>query len=450
MRPLADLAKSVPAIKAILDDGTISHSEAARLINAGGDQTSERSVRRYRTRQGVVLENLVSPYGDDLTIAHRPRRELPVPQWVPGIDIDPAVGGEFRTRAVEVELTSIDHGVEPEEAELLGEFGLNPETWEVVAARKSQWQSGERWLEARRVSFKKRGSGHRLTPEYIEQTLGQYTPAPGPLTNPTFEGTLVVPAGDLQLGKQDGGGTKATVDRFARITNEIAEKYYYGVENLVLPWLGDCIEGSVSQNGRNIAQLDITPAEQVRVYRRLMMHQIATLAPLAKRVLVPVVPGNHDETTRVQNLPIRDSWAIEGAVAVADWMQGRPEYEHVQFIYPDVTEADVTVDIGGVTATFIHGHTTGRGRPDGVIEWWKKQSHGRQLAAESDLLVSAHWHHLRVEATGGNRTWIQIPALDGGSDWFRRSTGDEPDAGIVSFELTPGVSPSWSNLRVWT
>lgn len=454
MSPLHDLALRHDEVKVILENSSLSHLEASRAINrfmnTGDDQpiTSDRSVRRYRARQDIILDALVSPTGGAAPLAVRPRRELAVPQWTPGIDIDER-GGEFRTRPITVTLEQT--AVEPPEAELLEQFNLDPQVWEITSARKSQWQSGENWLEARRVSFRKRGSGFSLSNTDIDQAMSRYTHiVPISSDRTDFSGTLVIPAGDLQLGKADGGGTRATVERFARITNAIAEEYYYGVAQLVLPWLGDCIEGSVSQGGRNISNLDVSPVEQVRIYRRLMMHQLAVLAPLGRRVLVPVVPGNHDETTRVQNLGPRDSWAIEGAVAVQDWMSGRPEYAHVTFLFPDQTEPDLTVDIGGVTVAFMHGHGTGKGKPDGILDWWRKQSHGRQLAGEADILISAHWHHLRVEATGGNRTWIQIPALDGGSDWYRHHTGDEPDAGIVSLELTPNVSPGWTNLRTWT
>jgi hypothetical protein len=448
MSSLSELAQQYDSIRNVLEDTSIPHLTAARQIGVLGFTTTDRSVRRYRARQGITLDSLVSPYAGTGTVAHRPRRELDVPQWVPGIDIE-VDRGEFRT--VPITVTPEQTVVEPQEAELLQQFNLDPQVWEITAARKSQWQSGENWLEARRVSFRKRGSGFSLTRDDIEEVMDRYTHIVPRLKDVTaFKGTLVVPAGDLQLGKQDGGGTRATVDRFARIINELAEEYYYGVENLVLPWLGDCIEGSVSQGGRNISNLDVSPVEQVRIYRRLMMHELAVLAPLGRRVLVPVVPGNHDETTRVQNLGPRDSWAIEGAVAVQDWMQGRPEYAHVTFLFPDQTEPDLTVDIGGVTVAFMHGHGTGKSRPEGIIDWWMKQAHGRQLAGEADLLVTAHWHHLRVLATGGNKTHIQIPALDGGSDWFRHHTGEEPDSGIISFELTPGVSPSWTNLKMWT
>jgi hypothetical protein len=48
----------------------------------------------------------------------------------------------------------------------------------------------------------------------------------------------------------------------------------------------------------------------------------AVLAPLADRVLVPVVVGNHDESRRDRIVPMTDSWAIEAASAVADALVG--------------------------------------------------------------------------------------------------------------------------------
>jgi predicted phosphodiesterase len=451
---LTELAANDIRVNNLLEDETVGHSAAARNINAlfSKEVTSERSVRRYRAHRDIVVASLISQVGSDAPLAQRPRRSAQVPVWTPGIELDPAVGGEFRTRPVSITGT-LEASVEPAEAELLQEFGLDPAVWEITSARKSQWQgAGGDWLEASKVSFRKRGSGFTVSQADVEAILGGYKSFVPKLTRKVkYEGTFVVPAGDLQLGKQDGGGTAATVERFARIINGIAQHLEErgGVENLVLPWLGDCIEGYVSQGGRNLVYLDITPVEQVRVYRRLMMHQIAMLTPLARRVLVPVVPGNHDETTRQQIMPHRDSWAIEGAVAVRDWMEGRPEYAHVKFVFPVENEPDLTVDIAGVTVTFMHGHGTGKSNSNSILDWWRKQSHGRQLAGEADILLSAHWHHLRVEASGGNRTWVQIPALDGGSDWFRHHTGDDLDSGIVTFELTPGVSPSWSNMKVW-
>lgn len=455
MAALPDLAQGDARVRAILNDSSVAHRAAARKINdlLGENATSEKSVRRFR-RHPRSAESLTDPQP---TTAKNPVSGSGG-RWTPGIDIDPREGGEFRT--VPRELIYGVPEAEPTEAELLAEFDLDPEVWEVVSARKSQWQGGAggAWLEARRVSFRRRVAG--AVPEAdVEDIFSRYYPTPypvAPLRTVKPDRIMMVPAGDLQLGKPEGGGTPATVERFCRITDAIGQQIIdedterHGSTALILPWLGDCIEGIVGQRGRLLATLDITITEQVRVYRRLMMHQLAVLAPKVTKLLVPVLPGNHDETTREQIMPVNDSWAIEGASAVADWMDGRPGYEHVQFIFPEPGELGITVNVGSdknpYTVSFHHGHMAASAA--GIIPWWKGQAYGRQHAGQADMLVTAHFHHFRMEHTGGRRTWLQIPALDGGSGWYRSRSGEDAPTGMVSLEITPGAGQGWKGLHV--
>ena len=447
-RDLPQLAQADHWVRGILDDLTTGHRPAARAINhrLGEGTTSEKAVRRYRSKR-MTAEALSEPDRNPASVVSGSGG-----RWSPGIDIDPAVGGEFRTRPREVGQPTDPPLPEPEEAALLAEFDLDPAVWEIVSARKSLWQSGDKWLEARKVSFRKRSQATTIAPVDIEAIMSRYTLDRGLPVNYTRERLLMVPAGDLQLGKPDGGGSAATIERFCRITDDIADEVKKEGFNtsLILPWMGDCIEGMVSQKGRLVASLDLTITQQVRAYRRLMMHQIGMLAPLAVKILIPVLPGNHDETYREQAMPVHDSWAIEGASAVADWMSGRPGYEHVEFVFPEPGELGITVDVGTEAVPYVisfhHGHSAST--PAGIIPWWKGQSHGRQHAGRADMLVTAHFHHLRVEHTGGNRTWLQIPALDGGSDWYRLRSGEHGVTGIVSVELTPGRGQGWKGLTV--
>jgi predicted phosphodiesterase len=459
MAHLDNLAEANSDVKWLLEDMSVGHKEVAKRLNLSGvtdHNVDEKSVRRYRAVREMELDRLASPSASDANLALRGRRDSLIPTWTPGIDYDPNVGGEFRTTPITVELVGGRPEVEPEEAELLQQFDLSPEVWEVTSARKSMWQNaGGEWLMAQRVSFKKRDAGGlHVKPEDVENILTKYVVRKSPRTSSKQKPieTLLVPAGDFQLGKQEGGGTAATVERFGKITNDIAEYISDrgGVQNLVLGFLGDCIEGIVSQNGRMLTTLDITITEQVRVYRRLMMHQLGALAPLAERVLLATVPGNHDETTREQKMPHSDSWSIEGASAVEDWAKDRPGFDHITFVYPERDSHSITLDVNGQVLCFLHGHGTGKSNPNQIVDWWAKQSHGRQLPGQADLLITAHWHHLRVLSTGGNRTWIQIPALDGGSGWWRDKTGDDPESGILTLELDAGTPVGWHNLTVWT
>src|SRR5690606_36112790 len=211
---------------------------------------------------------------------------------------------------------------------------------------------------------------------------------------------------------------------------------------VVLPWLGDCIEGSVSQNGRTMARQDLGPSEQLRLFRRLLLFQIETFAPRAAELLVPVVPGNHDETTRVQDTHGTDSWAIEGAAAVADALKLAPTmFGHVKFIFPQRGELSVTLDVADTRLGMVHGHQFARGD---AVKWLSGQAMSRQPIGDADILLSAHLHHLRMLEFGDGRHWIQIPAMDGGSDWFRHKTGAAAPAGLLSMVVEGGC---WRDLE---
>jgi hypothetical protein len=435
MPTLDDLSNGDPDLRAKLLDLSIPNRALGRDLGI-----DESVIRRWRRRQ------LQSPYS---VSSPQPKYKNGTAQWVPGIDLGQD-DGEVRSVP-----RYVGDGVdEPQDADLMRELGVDPEKWEVIARRESRWQQAEdgKFLRAYRISVRRRTrrTGN-LSVEAMNDILGSYGGDPYLYMNPGRD-TLIVPVGDLQVGKIDGGGTAALIERFADLTEKVRWRIsvHGRVERLILPWLGDCIEGIVSQGGRLATRLDVSVTEQVRIYRRLLLHQIATLAPYAEHVIVPVLPGNHDETTRMFSTTPTDSWAIEGASAVQDALAMSGDYGHVTFLYPEDEELTITLNVGTDEKPFVVGFTHGHlaGSPAKAIDWWKGQSHGRQLAGHADLLLTAHFHHLRVEATGGGRTWIQIPALDGGSHWYRRSKGEDEPAGMVSMWVTPGRGTGWEGLTV--
>lgn len=429
MLTIAERAEQDPGVRAILEDLSVSSRTAATQIGCGAT-----AVRKWRKN------NLATPYPSSQRMQTRFGSA-----WTPGVEVG-TEDGEIRT--IPQNYTPF----EPEDAELLRSLDVDPEQWEIVTRRESRWQSASGdWLRAYKASLKRRGRTHGDLPaEAMNEILGAYTK---PVARPSYRGdsTLIVPVGDLQAGKVDGGGSGALIDRFgaltAQVQNRIADSGRVG--KLILPWLGDCVEGIVSQNGKLALRLDLSVTEQVRLYRRLMLHQIATLAPYAAEVIVPVVPGNHDETWRMLQTAVDDSWAIEGASAVADALQLSGQYGHVKFLFPDPEELAITLDIGAsepYVLAFTHGHLAAQ--PGKIIDWWKGQSHGRQAVGRADMLFTGHFHHLRIENTGGNRTWVQIPALDGGSEYYRRKHGEDVPAGMMSMWLTPGSGSGWEGLTI--
>jgi hypothetical protein len=414
-----------------------------RQVGATWD-IDESVIRRYRNR------NIVDPH--PATATRSPSHGLTT-QWTPGLDLS-RDRGEARTLPVPVA-----EGPTPDDLTLLNSVGADPEKWAVKSRKESQWQNaGGTWLSAHKLELVRRGAiDGDLSKEQISEILEDYAGKTTFGFDGSFShanGIFVAPIADLQAGKIDGGGTAALVDRFGRITQEVRDRIDRegGANLIIIPVLGDCIEGLVSQGGKLVGRLDISITEQVRVYRRLLTHIVAELAPYAGKIVVPVLPGNHDETYRIVQQPVTDSWAIEGASAVADAMADNSKYRHVEFLFPGDEELVITMNVGGPdkphTLAFTHGHLAKA--PNSMSNWWSGQSFGRQHAGNADMLFTGHFHHLRVEQMGGGRTWLQVPALDGGSDWFRRSDGANEVAGMASLWVTPGQGLGWEGLTIHT
>lgn len=259
-----------------------------------------------------------------------------------------------------------------------------------------------------------------------------------------------VACGDLQIGKPDGDGSAGTVARFVA-SHEASLDRYRALrkrgktgDDVTLLWVGDCIEGTESQGSRLLARLDLTVTEQVRVYRRLMLRQVKDYLDAGARVRVAVVPGNHDEAKRVgDQMATRydDSWAVEGAAAVADALDAAGYGEQVAFVFPGRDELTITLDVSGTVVGLLHGHQT-KGK---MQTWLASQSLGRQAVGHStDLVISGHYHYLKVEQIGPV-THVQVPALDGGSQWWKHRHGLDAPPGMVSLLVEGG---GWNGLEI--
>ncbi len=456
---LVALAKR-DSVHAVLQ-GDCTDREAAREISViTGESIPEAEVSRYRRLTDPSFLR-ASPYPADtesLPSAPAPvRKKTPLPEWAgtPGCEVNGDEGVIYtRPRLVGApDLRTVpDRGPEADAAELR-EFGFDPETWEVAWAKRGTWQAPDgTWLESRRLTVKKRDSA-RMKLENVNEIFAAYASLPKAEALSSSR-TVVLALGDLQAGKVDGGGSESLVVRFARIMAEIAAfiRDTGGCERLILIWAGDCTEGVVSQGGRLVTRLDLSVTEQVRLVSRMIMHEVGMLAPLCNRMLILTVPGNHDESHRIAATKPSDSWAIQAASSVADALALMGGYEHVEWLFPGDEELALTVSVGTEKQPFTiavsHGHVPGKASQ--MIRWWADQGHGRQPAGEADLLITGHLHHLRVESTGGGKTWIQLPAMDGGSEWYRRKKGEDSPAGAITMELDPSQAPGWRDLRMWT
>jgi len=264
---------------------------------------------------------------------------------------------------------------------------------------------------------------------------------PPTLQNPSA--AYLVALGDLQLGKMDGDGVEGTVGRFLDKTQAAVARYKRIAKGspIYLAHLGDCIEGFVSQGGGNTFRTTLTTTEQVRLYRRLLIEQIKAFSAVAPKLVVVGVPGNHDEALR----PIHtygDSWAIDSIAAVRDALDLAGTYGHVTMIAPARDELTVTLDVCGTVIGMAHGHQF-RSGAEGWKSWWQGQQMGRQPIGDADMLLAGHRHHLRIEREA--RTFVQVPALESESTWFKHIAGGVSEPGIVTAVVGGG---GWHSLEV--
>lgn len=337
--------------------------------------------------------------------------------------------------------------------DLLKVWNLDPETHEVIEpVQYRAWDApiggGSQRLFYYRASVRKRQMPGASFEDLLERIDKFKWGLPSAATT---EQAFVIAWSDTQFGKPDGDGTAGTIERVLAKTASVQDRLKELKRKKIIPpaiYLivgGDCIEGTQTQGGRLVSRLDSTLTEQVRIFRRLLLKQVMMIQPYAERIVVIVVPGNHDEALRVGNQMASrsdDSWAIEGASAVADALD-LAGIDSVSFVFPQRDKLTVTVDVAGTIVGVSHGHQAKS--PDGMIKWWQGQSFGDEPIGGADLLITGHFHHLRIQHATKNKTWIQLPALDGGSEWFSSRTGMDSPAAILSLFVGGG---SWNRLEL--
>lgn len=274
---------------------------------------------------------------------------------------------------------------------------------------------------------------------------------PRKVTPATSDAAAVVAGYETQWAKVDGGGSEQILDNlFASHDTSLARYRDWRKRGLcgdvVLCLVGDCLEnGGISQGGALAAagRVDMTLTEQLRVYRRTLAQIVMDWLDVSETVTVAVVGGNHDQAERHGKIErnVRDSWALEGAAAVADVIDAAGLGERVAWVLPQPNEVSVTFTVAGTQIGLIHGHQT-RGK---MREYVAQHALSREPFGGSDIIVSGHYHSLKVDQIGPRTVHIQTPALEGGSDWFRHLTGISSPHGNVMFLTRDGA---WNSLEV--
>lgn len=268
-------------------------------------------------------------------------------------------------------------------------------------------------------------------------------------TTDTHAHTAVLAVADLQLGESDRAGNLSTDDTlealfaaFDQATATIKQDIKRGHTTAVaVTFLGDCVQGFLSQNGALTWRTDLTITEMLRVYRRVALEIVKRLADLGAPLQVIAVGGNHGEATRMPQTRYDDNHDVEALIAVADTLNAVGGYDHVTFTFPTADDDMVTVELpDGTILTSLHGHQW-TGPASGAAKWWAGQTLGRTRHT-GDILLSGHRHHLYLEDIGG-RWAVTAPAMVGPSAWWTRKTGQQSRRGLLLLHTHAGTLTNW-------
>lgn len=283
--------------------------------------------------------------------------------------------------------------------------------------------------------------------DLLDALEGWEPEGPSPAFGDRF--TSVLNASDLQIGKasQRLGGTPETIARVRQSFEAMRAKLIAGPtpERLLLVDGGDGIE-NVWNTPSQLVTNDLSVPEQIRVFRRLMLEGIKLLAPLVPELVYVAVPSNHGHARvgyKADGGTVDADFGLEVSYQLEDAIGENPYLDNVSFVRPEPLSEVAEVATSGSSLAFHHGHQSAG--PGGHGKWWQGLDHGRMPGWDADILVTAHYHSMRVEQSGNGRWIIGVSSSDAGSDWFTNRTGQSALQGMTAFDVADG---QWSNLRI--
>lgn len=375
-----------------------------------------------------MLENLVTP-----------APKIVAPEgWNPSVVFD-GDGGEAT-------LPAVPDGQTADIDAFLREAGIDPEQVEIVGEPKiSRWQVARpfplepAWHTAVKVRWRAKKSSINLPLLY---SLAKKTKPP--VTKTIQQGkALVILWSDLQVGKVDHrGGIEAMLARVAETQTRLIKLVKQTKpERIIFSDVGDVIEGFTSKmDMQQSYSNDLSIMQQVDLATSLAWETLKQLVKFAP-VTYLSVGSNHCQfrINKQQVGSATDDWGIHIGRTLA--RLSKEVGLDITFHEPAKHDESLALDVfndGFHVLGMVHGHQSNR--PEGIPDWWRKQSFGKQSVTAATVLVSGHFHHLRVQELGStnrgtSRFWIQAATLDNGSNWWRLNSGEDSQPGLVCFVL---------------
>ena len=367
----------------------------------------------------------------------KPTARITAPQgWNPAITFD-GVNGEATTPGIigKPDFTQylIDAGYDPTDVEVIGNI------------RTSRWQryDGE-WLTAYKFAFTVKHAIADLPLLWKTAKQGVKKPAKTVESDKAF----VVLTSDFQIGKTDErGGTEQLLTRIFETFDRIEAQFKKGkYSRIIIVDVGDIIEGfSNTADMQQAVTNDLALTQQVDVAISLIWDIVKRACKFAPTAYLSVA-SNHCQ--------VRLNKQRVGKPGIADWgihiaqqihRLGKETDLPVTVHIPQPDDESLAYDVFGDGFHVLgvwHGHQANR--PEGHADWWRKSVFGHQPVAAATIGIVGHHHHLRIQelgqsSNGGSRYLVQAKTMDSGSGWYRLTSGEDSQPGIVCFELTKNI-----------
>mgnify|MGYP001813980706 CR=1 FL=1 len=279
-------------------------------------------------------------------------------------------------------------------------------------------------------------------------------------TQPKGGNTFVVCLSDWQIGNADGGGVETQLDALAALpdllTDELARLRKSGtdIDEIAIVGLGDLHENCEGFYRHQPYTVQANMRQQAKIVRRGVYNVVVAMAPLAPRVIVGAVGGNHGENRGSGNRYVTDKsdntdvGVFEAVYDIFDY-NTNDAYKHIDWRIPE-DELAITLELSGYYVSFTHGHIArmSGGAMNTLWKWWEKQALGRFYpgVAAANVLVTGHFHHFNIKEQR-DRTIFIAPSLTDVSDYFGDANGVSTSPGTLTFTVN---SKGWDNVRILT
>jgi len=383
-----------------------------------------------------ALENLLRTTENNTTQPMESRKRSA--EWTPGVSWD-GNEGVVTTEAMEGD-------THPDWSGVLRIWGLDPDNFAVVEpVLFNVWGNTEGALNRQwKGRVVRKGAKERADIDHLIQEIRKHKPRE---RKPLIEGSasLVVVASDWQVGKKDGDGLKGLVGRWLQAIDDVEARYKElkkmgrPIESITVLCLGDLVEGCDGHYDIQTFTVEVDRRDQVKIARRLLRDALIRWSKFAPEITVAAIGGNHGKNRKNGKAftTLNDNDDVALVESVAEIFAANPEvYGHIKFAIP-TDSLSLTVEAGTKIIGITHGHLAraGLGVETKLRRWIADQTLGRNKIGDCDILVTGHYHSLKMADWGGVK-WLQAPALDGGSIWWSQSTGEIADVGVLTFVVS--------------